>query len=85
MRGRDIVPFPDRLTVEQCSGPGGPGCKSRRKTRPRQAGDVKTAQRVKRVISFPGGASMKKGETRSAGPALKLLNLLADKGLQGLL
>jgi len=28
---------------------------------------------------------MKKGETRSAGPALKLLNLLVDKGLQGLL
>jgi hypothetical protein len=34
------------------------------------------------VFSFPGGTSMKKGETRCAGPAL---NLLADKGLQGLL
>jgi len=37
------------------------------------------------VFSFPGGTSMKKGEARCAGPALKLLNLLADKGLQGLL
>lgn len=34
------------------------------------------------MFSFPAGTSMKKGETRLAGPALKLLNLLPDKGQQ---